>query len=208
MSELDEYATSHQGDAAEPAPRVPLKDRRTAARQKVREIRNRLVHASRIKPDFEYDLLCMFARKELSARLALPLLAAIFALASTFWAPPLHAAIWLATIVAVKVVVVAACRRLLARPRSEVDIALWRRRLITLELARGIAWGGITLVGLGTADATGHVFTLACLIVVLGRHSRGPARLFHRSGQGPQRHGARHARVSRREGRADRRDRG
>jgi two-component system cell cycle sensor histidine kinase PleC len=109
----------------------------------------------------------MFARKELSARLALPLLAAIFALASTFWAPPLHAAVWLATIIAVKFIVVAACRRLIALPRSEVDIALWRRRLIGLELARGIAWGGIALVGLGTADATGHVFTLACLIVLL-----------------------------------------
>jgi two-component system cell cycle sensor histidine kinase PleC len=167
MSELDECATSDREGAAEPAPRVSLKDRRIAARQKVREIRNRLVHASRIKPDFEYDLLCMFARKELSARLALPLLAAIFALASTFWAPPLHAAAWLATIIAVKLVVVAACRRLLAQPRSEVDIALWRRRLMALELARGIAWGGIALVGLGTADATGHVFTLACLIVLL-----------------------------------------
>jgi two-component system cell cycle sensor histidine kinase PleC len=167
MSELDEYAPSDQEDAADPVTRVPTKDPRANARQKVREIRNRLVHGATLKPDFEYDLLCMFARKELSARIALPLLATIFALASTFWAPVLHAAVWLAAIIAVKLVAVAACRKLLAVPRREVNVARWRRRLIWLELAHGMAWGGIAAVGLGTADATGHVFVLACLIVLL-----------------------------------------
>jgi two-component system cell cycle sensor histidine kinase PleC len=125
------------------------------------------VHGCNGKPDFEYERLCTFARKELSARVALPLLAAIFSLASTFWAPVLHAAVWLAMVVAMKLVVFIACRRLLARPRGEVDVARWRRRLLWLELANGVAWGCIALVGLGTADATGHVFMLACLIVLL-----------------------------------------
>ncbi|MBO0764020.1 MAG: HAMP domain-containing histidine kinase [Hyphomicrobiaceae bacterium] len=167
MSEFREYANPDPGDAAAPCPRAPSKDRRTTARQKVREIRNRLAHGSCCKPDFEYELLCMFARKELSARVALPLLAAIFALASTFWAPVLHAAVWLAVIIAMKLIVVAACRRLLSRPRGEVNLARWHRLLLLLELANGMAWGGIAVVGLGTADATGHVFILACLIVLL-----------------------------------------
>jgi two-component system, cell cycle sensor histidine kinase PleC len=167
MSELPEPACPTDGAAEAPYPPGHAKDRHAKARQKVREIRNRLAHAPSRKPDFEYDLLCMFARKELSARVALPLLATIFALASTFWAPVLHAAVWLATVVAVKLAVIAACRRLLSRPRLEVDVALWRRRLIGLELANGIAWAGIAAVGLGTADATGHVFMLACLIVLL-----------------------------------------
>ena len=120
----------------------------------MREIRNRLAHGTSRKPDFECELLCMFARKELSARVALPLLATIFALASTFWAPVLHAAVWLAAVIAMKLIVVAACRALLARPRLEVDVPLWRRRLVWLELANGTAWAGIAAVGLGTADAT------------------------------------------------------
>jgi two-component system cell cycle sensor histidine kinase PleC len=125
------------------------------------------VHGSCRKPDFEYELLGMFARNELSARVAVPLLAAIFSLASTFWAPVPHAAAWLATVIAMKLVVVVACRRFLSRPRSEVDVGVWRRRFLGLELANGLAWGGIAVVGLGTADATGHVFMLACLIVLL-----------------------------------------
>src|SRR5262245_38939245 len=167
MSELRECATPDNGAAAAQRPRVRAEDQRANARQKVREIRNRLVHGSTVKPDFEYELLCMFARNELSARVALPLLAAIFALVSMFWAPVLHAAAWLAMVIAMKLVVVVACRRLLSRPRSEVNIRRWRRCLLWLELANGVTWGGIAVVGLGTADATGHVFRLACLIVLL-----------------------------------------
>jgi two-component system cell cycle sensor histidine kinase PleC len=167
MSELPEPACLSNGAAEALFPRGDAKDRRASARQKVREIRNRLAHGASRKPDFEYDLLCIFARKELSARVALPLLATIFSLASTFWAPAPHAAIWLAAVIAVKLVIVAACRRLLSRPRLEVDVPLWRRRLIWLELTNGFAWAGIAAVGLGTADATGHVFMLACLIVLL-----------------------------------------
>jgi two-component system cell cycle sensor histidine kinase PleC len=167
MSEFRACAPPDGGAAADPYPRVHAKDRRASARQKVREIRARLVHGSSLKPDFEYELLCMFARKELSARVALPLLATIFSLAAMFWAPPLHAAAWLAMVIAMKLCVVAACRGFLQKPRSEVNVALWHRRFVWLELINGVTWGGIAVVGLGTADATGHVFVLACLIVLL-----------------------------------------
>ena len=80
MSELRECAAPGVGAAA-PVLGARAKDRRASARQKVKEIRARLVHGYNGKPDFEYDLLCMLARKELSSRVALPLL-------------PLTAAIW------------------------------------------------------------------------------------------------------------------
>jgi two-component system cell cycle sensor histidine kinase PleC len=166
MSELGECAAAGAGVAA-PVLRARVNDRRACAGQKVKEIRARLVHGCHGKPDFEHDLLCMLARKELSSRVALPLLAAIFSVASTFWAPIAHAVAWLAAVVAMKLIVVNACRRLLAQPRAEVDVGRWRRRFLRLELANGIAWGGIALVGLGAVDATGHVFMLACLIVLL-----------------------------------------
>jgi two-component system cell cycle sensor histidine kinase PleC len=167
MSELRACASSGNGAAADPYLRAQAKDQGADARRKVREIRARLVHGPCRKPDFEYELLSMFARNELSARVALPLLAAIFSLASTFWAPVLHAAVWLAAVIAMKLAVIVACRRFLSRPRSEADVARWRHRFLWLELANGLAWGGIAVVGLGTSDATGHVFMLACLIVLL-----------------------------------------
>jgi two-component system cell cycle sensor histidine kinase PleC len=144
-----------------------VKDQRASARQKVKEIRARLVHGCNGKPDFEYELLCMLARKELSSHVTLPLLAAVFSLASLFWAPALHAAAWLAAVVLLRLIVATACGRLVARPRSEVDVGRWRRSLLWLGLVDGIAWAGIALLGLGAADATGHVFMLACLMVLL-----------------------------------------
>src|SRR5262245_14430543 len=116
MPELRECAAPG-GGAAGPVLCARAKDQRASARQKVRELRARLVHGCNGKPDFEHELLCTFARKELSSGVALPLLAAIFSLASTFWAPVSHAAAWLATVILMKLIVVTACRRLLARPR-------------------------------------------------------------------------------------------
>jgi two-component system cell cycle sensor histidine kinase PleC len=133
----------------------------------MREVRARLSQGTSIKPEFEYELLSMFARNELSARVTLPLLAVIFSLASMFWAPVLQASAWLAMVISVKFFIIAACRDFLAQPRGATNIGQWRRRFVWLELANGITWGGIAVVGLGAADAASHVFMLASLIVLL-----------------------------------------
>jgi two-component system cell cycle sensor histidine kinase PleC len=130
-------------------------------------MRARLSQGSTIRPEFEYELLSMLARNELSARVTLPLLAVIFSLASMFWAPVTQASIWLATVIASKFLVIGACRKYLAQPRTSVNVGHWRRRFVWLALVDGSMWGGIALVGLGEADAASHVFMLASLIVLL-----------------------------------------
>jgi len=165
MAESREDATPGIGAAASPCARA--KDQRAAAQQRVREIRARLLQASVLKPEFEYELLCMLARNELSARVTLPLLAVSFSLASMFWAPMLQATAWLAMVIAMKFFMIAACRDFLSRHRGEVNAVHWRRRFLWLELANGMTWGGIAVLGLGTADAASHVFMLASLIVLL-----------------------------------------
>jgi len=167
MVESQVDTTPGGGAAVGPHPRASSKDRRTAAQQRVREIRARLLQAPSLRPEFEYELLCMFVRSELSARGVLPLLAVVFSLASMFWAPMLQATAWLAMVIAVKYFAIAACRDFLSRPRSEIIVADWRRRFVWLELANGVAWGGIAVLGLGAADTANHVFMLACLIVLL-----------------------------------------
>lgn len=133
--------------------------------QQVREVRARLLQGSSLKPEFQYELLCLFARDKLSARIAFPLLAVISL--SVLWAPLLQAAAWLAMVMAMKLFVVAACLDFLRRPRSGVCVAAWRRKFVWLELANGVTWGGLAALGWGTADAAGHVFMLASLIVLL-----------------------------------------
>ena len=41
------------------------------------------------------------------------------------------------------------------------------RRIVLLELASGITWGGMAVVGFGTGDTASHVFMLTSLIVLL-----------------------------------------
>lgn len=150
-------------------PEVPprAKDPRSAVQAHIRELRARLSQGTDLKPEFEYELLSMFARNELSARVTLPLLAVIFSLASMFWAPVVQASVWLATVITMKLFMIAACRRFLAQPRGEVRVETWRNKFTWLELASGIAWGGMAVVGLEGGDAAGHVFILTSLIVLL-----------------------------------------
>jgi hypothetical protein len=67
-------------------------------------------------------------------------LAIIFSLASTFWAPPLHAAVWLICLIAAKVLLPLFCRQLNALPAAEVDVTTWRRHLVIAEAINGCAW--------------------------------------------------------------------
>jgi two-component system cell cycle sensor histidine kinase PleC len=147
--------------------RLRARDPRVTAQAYIRDLRARLSQGSTLKPEFEYELLSMFARNELSARVTIPLLAVVFSLASMFWAPVVQASAWLAIVISMKFFMIAACRKFLAEPRGEVRVETWRNRFIWLEFASGVAWGGMAVLGLDTADAVSHVFILTSLIVLL-----------------------------------------
>jgi two-component system cell cycle sensor histidine kinase PleC len=140
----------------------------------LREIRQRLAQGTSIKPEFEYELVLMFVRNELSAQPTILLLAAIFSLASMFWAPWTQAGLWLLLVISAKVMLLECCRRFLALPQSEIHVGVWRRRLIIAEAINGTAWAGFAMVGMGGADAvsqvyvfSSNVFIFASLMVVL-----------------------------------------
>ena len=165
MAEFLEDATLGRGAAAQSTPRIGAREQRMALQRRVREIRLRLLQGPGVKPEFEYELLCLFARSEVSTRTTLPLLAVV--LASTLWAPPVQAGAWVAMVLAMKLFMVAACLDFLSRPRGQMRVARWRRRLVWLDLASGAALAGIATLGLGTGDTAGHVFLLASLIALL-----------------------------------------
>jgi Signal transduction histidine kinase len=123
---------------------------------------------------FDYDLLLMFVRNELSAQATILLLAVIFSLASMFWAPWTEAIIWLFLVIAAKVILLECCCRFLDTPATEVDTASWRRRLTVAEAINGLAWAGFVLVGMdwtgispGNYTLASNVFVFASLVVVL-----------------------------------------
>jgi two-component system cell cycle sensor histidine kinase PleC len=149
---------------------------RTSARKRasddLKATRERLARGSDLKPEFEYELIAMFARNEFAARVTMPALAIIFTLASMFWAPAQQAIIWLLLVIGAKVLLLEHCRRFLALPRESVDLRAWKRRLFYTELVNGLTWSGFALVGIGQMTTenglfSSHVFIFATLIVVL-----------------------------------------
>lgn len=143
------------------------------ADEDVKAARDRLTRGGDLKPEFEFELMGLFARNELSAAVTIWALAAIFALASMFWAPWAEGALWLSMIIGSKVLLLEFCRRFVAQARHDSDLKVWRRRFILAELLCGFVWAGFALVGVGTQASTGaatfssHVFIFASLIVLI-----------------------------------------
>jgi two-component system cell cycle sensor histidine kinase PleC len=149
-------------------------DARRRAAEGLKATRARLAAGTSIQPEFEYELLAMFVRSELGAAVTMPALYALFAIASMFWAPVVDAIIWLVIVIGAKVVLLDQGRRFLALPPSRVNIGLWRRRFVIIELLNGLALAGFALIGVSKNLSVGgeflfasHVFIFATLIVVL-----------------------------------------
>ena len=151
---------------------------RHAARKRadddVKAARSRLTRGTEIKPEFEYELMAMFARNELSAAVTIWALAAIFSLASMFWAPWAQGCLWLLLVIASKLILLEVCRRYIANARPDGGLRHWRRMFILSELLCGVVWAAFALVGIGetappmsTPIFSSHVFIFASLIVLL-----------------------------------------
>ena len=134
-------------------------DRPRPARQRpsddIKAARQRLTNGNALKPEFEYELTLMFVRNELAAQATIILLAAIFSLASMFWAPWTQAVIWLVMVIGAKVILLETCRRFQAVPESEIDLKAWKRWLFLAEAFNGMAWAGFALVGIALAADLG-----------------------------------------------------
>ena len=150
------------------------RDARVRAYSDLQERRARLAAGTSIKPEFEYELLTMFARNELGAAVTMPALYALFAIACMFWAPTVDAMVWLIIVIGAKVILLDQARRFLTVPAVQVNIRVWRRRFTLAELLNGLALACFALIGvrdtLGAPTElvfSSHVFIFATLIVVL-----------------------------------------
>src|SRR5690349_20381177 len=127
---------------------------RKRADEDVKAARDRLTRGTEIKPEFEYELMGLFARNELSAAVTIWALAAIFSLASMFWAPWTEGCLWLILVIVSKVALLELCRRYVASARPDSDLRRWRRLFILAELFCGIVWAGFALVGINEPSPT------------------------------------------------------
>ncbi|MEM9029521.1 MAG: ATP-binding protein, partial [Pseudomonadota bacterium] len=154
-----------------------LTGRRTAAncaRDRLKKVRFRLTQGDTTDPDLNYDLISLFVRNELAAQSTIPVLAVILALASLMWAPPWQALCWVLIVLIAKAILLQQCREFVKLPEDQVDLTMWRRRLVLSEALCGVSLAGFALIGVDSQVSTvpgqilsSHVFLFAALIVVL-----------------------------------------
>ncbi len=148
------------------------RDTRNRARDELRATRQKLADVNGVKPEHAYDLLAIFVHNEQSAAATIWAMAALFALASMFWAPWLQGCAWLLIVIGSKVVLLELGRRFTQQPRDQADPVVWHSRFWMAEFLCGLSWAGFALVGVGSSSAASelfpsHVFIFATLIVLL-----------------------------------------
>ena len=137
------------------------------AYRSVQEAREKLAYKSGGKPEFEYELLLMFVRNELSAAITAPLLAVIVAMGAMFWAPPRELLIWLGTVFVAKGILIALCRQFTKAPRDDSQTPVWRAKITAAEFFYGICWAAVVFISPETQSEAAHTFIFASLLVVI-----------------------------------------
>ena len=158
------------GGASAEASRVhsgSANNQKRRAYRSVQEAREKLTYKSGRKPEFEYELLMMFVKNELSAAVTTPLLAIVVAMGAMFWAPPRELLLWLCAVFISKGILIAICRQFSKTPREECDTPAWRAKIAAAEFLYGVTWATVAFISPETQGEAAHTFIFASLIVVI-----------------------------------------
>ncbi len=119
------------------------------------------------RPEFNYELLAIFVRSELTASLAIPLLAVVVAVGLLPWSPVEALLLWLATVFISKGILILLCRRFQMMNRKQIDCGLWRRYLSAAEFFYGTTWASVVFVDVTPGDQRSAFFFLFAAIMVV-----------------------------------------
>jgi two-component system, cell cycle sensor histidine kinase PleC len=158
------------GGASAEAPQgrsEPTNGNKRRAYRSVQEAREKLTYKSGYKPEFEYELLLMFVKNELSAAVTTPLLAVIVAMGAMFWAPPQELLLWLAAVFVAKGILIAICRQFARAPREDAATPTWRAKITAAEFLYGVTWASVAFIGPESQGEAAHTFIFASLLVVI-----------------------------------------
>jgi two-component system cell cycle sensor histidine kinase PleC len=149
------------------------RDHRRNRRQNARtltdlqDVRDRLMSRTGTKPAFDYELMLMFSRNQVSASVTVPLLTIVVAAVAAAWVDWRQAAVWAAAVLIGEAVLLTLCRRFERVSPEEVRIASWQRVFMVAECFYGVAWAALTVLSLPFTTSMGESFVFAVLVVVL-----------------------------------------
>ena len=133
----------------------------------VQQVRDRLVNSSKLKPEYQHDLLLMFVNNELGAKFTMPLFALVVALAASFWAPFEQIAIWYVCLLITKMILLILCANFPKEMSPDIPLTQWRMKLATAEFLHGTIWMGIITISLKVSDPSAHMFIFASIVVMI-----------------------------------------
>lgn len=144
-----------------------LSGQKRRAFRSVQQAREKLSYKSADKPEFDYELLIMFVKNELSTAITTPLLAVVVAVGAMFWSSPRQLLLWLCCIFVTKGILVGVCRQFSKEPRDGINVASWRAKITAAEFLYGVTWASVVFISLLTEDVAGYTFIFAAVLVVI-----------------------------------------
>jgi two-component system, cell cycle sensor histidine kinase PleC len=116
---------------------------------------------------WQHDLLVLFVRNQLRVSLALPLIAALFALVSLSWTTPLVAGAWLACVLACQGVQLWLCRQHQQSDGSAHSHAEWTGNLTASETLVACCWALPLYLFWEPGNYLQHIALIGALLVVI-----------------------------------------
>jgi len=147
--------------------RAKRKSVRNSTSEQVKDLRAKLSNDQDFDSQFAYDRLAIFVRNELAATVTIPLLAIVIAVALHYWAPLNEVVTWLFAVLATKALLLWFGRIFLKMERTDINIAKWHQKLVTLEFIHGIAWAGVAFIAINSAEPAVHMLVFASVVVVI-----------------------------------------
>ncbi|MFN3497097.1 MAG: sensor histidine kinase, partial [Pannonibacter indicus] len=168
-----------RGDHKTAINRERAQRRREVART-VSQVRDRLSAKEGVPPDFNTELLLLFARARVSAAFAGPMFLVIVAAVSLMWISPVLVACWLMFTVSIWILTVSTCRRFERMTQEERQTSPWRRRFAVGDFLYGLCWGAFFLLPASSGTAEGiEIFQFSIMLIVIAMATMQSSTLPH-----------------------------
>src|ERR687886_1550235 len=143
--------------------------RRRAVAAKIRDARHKLTERTGLRPDFDRELMLMYAKTHLSAAPIVPLLAVLIGGIALLWSASAGVLWWFSVVMAAHGLLVLFGRHFdtAAGKDAELRIAPWRSRFVAAEFLYGICWASLWLLMADSPAPETRVFLFAAMLVVV-----------------------------------------
>ena len=147
------------------APRPLRTEPRERATRRIKDARAKLAEQALDPISFQYELLVLFARNQLSVGLALPLFSVMLAATAFIWIDWTPLLFWLAGVFVCQGLMLSLCERFERTASAVSQAEVWGRRFAGMEFVSGMAWASLLVIGWIDGNVTSHVFLFAITII-------------------------------------------